>query len=320
MRCAALVLLIALAGCGAAATGPTTDGYPLTVQNCGREVSFEQPPERVLAIGGEAATMIHAAGAADRISTFGPVDGEPLGAAEADLADIPRIEVPGSGEVPREAIIAEQPDLVVTFGLNETSPDDLAAAGIATLVVSGRCDEAGAPQQAGEFSPLAAMYADIELYGRILGTSDRAAASVVELRARVDAARDRVATTGPSTAAALFVTGPDSPLGAYGGLSMAGEQLTVLGLDNVFADTPQRYFEPSVESLIARDPDLLLALYQASDNTAAGTRDTVAGRGELAGVSAVQDQLVLAIDFFYSGNGVLAVDGLEQLARQLANG
>lgn len=149
------------------------------------------------------------------------------------------IEVPGSGEVSREAIIAERPDLVVTFGLTGISTDDLAAPGIATLLVSGRCDEAGAPQS-GRFSPLQAMLDDIALYGRISGGERRAQAAITALRERIEAVRESAGGSGNATGAALFVTDAETPIGAYGDLSMVDEQLEVLGLRNVFGDSGAR--------------------------------------------------------------------------------
>ncbi|QSB14416.1 ABC transporter substrate-binding protein [Natronosporangium hydrolyticum] len=319
---AALLATVVLAAGAACGTEPDPDPggageYPMTVTNCGRDVVIEQPPERILALGGEAAAMLWAAGGVDRISTFGPVDGEPLGAAADDLADLPTIDVPGSGEISRESIIGEQPDLVVTFGLNATSPEELADAGIPSLIISGRCDDAGAGQDAADYSALAAVYDDITTYGQLLGTEEQAQTAIEELQARVDAVAAQVEGDSARPGAALFVSGADSALGAYGGLSMVHEQLGILGFQNVFGDTAQRYFEPSVEALIDAQPEVIIALYQASDNSAETAEAALADRGELEDIPAVADDRVLAIDFFYTGNSIIAVDGLEQLAEQL---
>lgn len=325
-RLGAVVTAVVLSGtvaCGASPPGDSgpggpgeAAGYPMTVENCGRQVTIEAPPQRIFALGGEPGTMLWAAGGAQRISTMAPIEGEPLGAATADLSQRPQLVIPGSaeGDLSREAIIAAQPDLVVAFDLNLTTPEDLAAAGIPTLLISARCDE----------SPLRgfdAVFADIELYGRVLGTPDRAAAAIADLRGQVDAARQRAleATAGRS-AAALFVNGgPDTALGAYGARSMVHQQLEILGLRDVFTGTDQRYFEPSTESLIAARPDVIIALHQASDQLdEPAARDAVLARPELATLPAVETGTVLGLDYFYAGDGILAVEGLQRLADQLA--
>lgn len=314
----AATAVFAATACGGEPGTDTASGdFPMSVSNCGREVVIEQPPQRIMAIGGEAASAVWAAGGTDRISTFGALDGEPLGAAADDLAKIRTIKVPGSGEITREAIIAEQPDLVVTFGLNTTSPEELTTVGIPTLIVSGRCDTGGAAENAAGYSAMQAMYDDITTYGRLLGTQEQAAAAVADLQKRVQAVAEQTQRGEPRPAAALFVSGSGNSLGAYGSLSMVHEQLELLGLRNIFRDTRQRYFEPNVDTLINAQPEVIIALYQASDNTAESTHAALANRAELAAVPAVAEGRVLAIDFFYSGNGILAVDGLTRLADQL---
>lgn len=317
MIAAAVVALAALAACGS----PTTEepataaapGYPMTVSNCGRQVTLERPPERIFALGGEAATAVWAAGGAERISTVAPIQGEPLGAATADLSRRPQMVLPGSGDVTREAIIGAQPDLVVAFSLNATTPEDLQAAGIPTLLLSGRCE--GSPVWGFD-----AMFADIETYGRVLGTSDRAAATVADLRGQIEAARQRAlpAAAGRNTAALFVSGGPGTPLGAYGKRSTVAQQLEILGLRNAYGTTDDRYFEPTTESLINARPDAVVSLYQASDLDEAGARDAITARPELAALPAVANGAVLPLDFFYAGDGILAVEGLQRLADQLA--
>ena len=315
----ATVALTGLAACGAGSdTAPAAaGGDPVTVQNCGRQVTIEAPPQRVLVIGGEAGTLVAAAGGTDRISAFAPLVGEPLGDAQAELSARPQLPIGSSDDLSREFIIGQTPDLVVTFGLEGTTPEDLESVGIPTLIVAGYCGGFGAGQSERTGSALEDVATDVEMIGQVLGTSDVAEAAADELRERTEAVR---AQAGPSgrNAAALFVAGPDSALGAYGNLGMVHEQLEIVGLGNVFGEEPERYFEPSIEALIGTAPDVVLALYEPGDTTEDDARASVLARPEIAQLPAVVNQDVLVLDFFHSGHGTLAVDGLEQLAEQLA--
>ncbi|WP_306368939.1 ABC transporter substrate-binding protein [Nocardiopsis sp. CC223A] len=314
--------IIAVTACGGGggggdetAAGAGSEGFPLTVQNCGREVTIEAPPENLYVIGGEAGTLVHAAGGTDRIGTFSPLIGEPLGDAEGPLGEAEQAPIQSSDDISREVIIGAGPDLVVTYGLNEFGPEDLADAGIPTLIISGYCGGFGAGQSDVE-DPLEGVYDDITTLGEVLGTEETAEQAVTDLRGRVDAVRQQAEQSPPpgGTAAALFVAGPDSGLGAYGRRGMIHQQMEYAGLSNVFEDTDERYFEPNTEALIDAAPERLIALYEPGDTSEQEVRDTLTGRSELGSVPAIEAGEVMVLDFYYSGHGTLAVDGLEQLA------
>ncbi len=324
MRAAVPVVLLATTlattacGAGGQDTAGATEGFPLTVENCGREVTFEQRPERLYVIGGEAGTLVHAAGGTDRISTFSPLVGEPLGDAAGPLGEREQAPIKTSTDISREAIIGASPDLVVTFGLNDFSPEDLESSGIPTLVISGYCGGFGAGQSDVE-EPIQGIYDDVETLGRILGTEDHAERSVTDLRERVAEVREEAEQTPPpsGSTAAVFFPGPDGALGAYGKRSMVHEQMSHLGLSNVFTDTDERYFDVSTESLIEAAPQRLIALYEPGDTDEEAVRTSLTGRPELGEIPAISTGEVLVLEFFYSGHGTLAVDGLEQLSAQI---
>ncbi|MGH3565560.1 MAG: hypothetical protein ACRDRH_05920 [Pseudonocardia sp.] len=141
----------------------------MTVQNCGHDVTFDSRPEQVLPIDAGAPTLVAAAGGADQAA----LQGVPQLTTNTDIPSI-------------EEIIAQQADLVVSNGAEDAAA--LAAVGIKQLVTSGRCRGAdGKVSASGTFDE---VFADIELYGRILGTQDAATATVADLRRRVTAGRN----------------------------------------------------------------------------------------------------------------------------------
>lgn len=311
---------LALGACGGdddsdSAGSTATGDFPMTVENCGREITFEEPPERVLAMGGEGATLLFAAGAADRISAFAEVEAEPLGAAEPAVADVPE-KLGDATELSREVIIGAQPDVVITFSLNQIPPEDLASAGIETLFVSGYCEEEGFPLD-GDPSAFELLYSDIELYGQLFGTEDTAAGAVSDLRERVAAVEEQSQGAPESSAAALFVP-EEGALSGYGNQSMVHEQMGILGLRNVFGDEDGRNLELNVEEIVDRDPEEVIALFQADQSTAESTREELRSREAIADVEAVRNGDILPLDFFFTGHGTLAVEGLERLSEQLA--
>ncbi|MFI5717904.1 ABC transporter substrate-binding protein [Nocardia sp. NPDC051750] len=305
----ALLTAALLTGCGG--PGPTvagtSEGFPMTISSCGRDVTFPAPPQRVVTVGSVAGPLIAAAGAADRITTrtfeTAPFPGR-YGAA------LQGIEVTApTGELAREEIIARTPDLVVSFEGAAVTPDDLAQVNIPLLVSRGYCRDAS-----GGFDDI---FADIELYGRLFGTSAAANAEVATLKQQVAAVTDRHRDDRAArSAAALIISRDGAKLSAYGSTSTVATQMRILGLDNVFGEVAKRSFDANTETLIQRDPEVIILLTQGSQ-TPESARAALRARPELAGLRAIRANRVIAVPFGYTGPGPVAVEGLEVLDREL---
>lgn len=320
---AAVAGLLGAAACGGGDAGgqeaATGGDFPVTVENCGREVTVDRRPEHVYVIGGEAGTLVHAAGGANQVGTYSPLVGEPLGETEKAFVNAESTPIGSSKDISREVIIGAAPDLVVTYGLNEFAPEDLESAGIAVMIVSGYCGGFG-PGLSEVEDPIGTIYKDIENLGRLLGTREEASRSVTALRDRVDAVREKAKQSPPpsGSTAAVFVPSPDGALGAYGNNSMIHQQITYLGLSNVFADTDERLFDVNNEALIEAAPERLIALHEPGDIDEQAVRQSLASRQEIAGLPAIVNGDVMVLNFFYSAHGTLAVEGLERLAEELS--
>ncbi|MEU4386322.1 ABC transporter substrate-binding protein [Promicromonospora sp. NPDC023805] len=325
------VLLVVATGCGAPANTDGDSGdpaaAPVSVDSCGREVVFDSSPERVLAVGSEAPSLLVAAGAGDRLTHYAGSLEVPFDAETKAALDGAERVTEDSHDVSFEMIVSAGVDTVI--GTDITSGvdiDSLAArldeAGVQLVTVSGYC--AGiVGRSTGGASGFDLIYRDVETYGRLFGTEDVAAAAVQGMRDRVEAATALAGERSGESAVPLYVA-PGGPLGSYGGESLVSEQLTVLGLENVFADVPKRYFEPSTEELVGSEPDLVFAMYLPTGSSTLETDEAVVeelrGRPELAGLEAVDDDAaLLPLNYYYTSPGPLAVDGLELLAERLAD-
>ncbi|WP_109529601.1 MULTISPECIES: ABC transporter substrate-binding protein [Nocardia] len=307
----ALATLVGLTACGGS-TPPTSEatpggGFPLTISSCGRDVTFDRAPQRVVTVGSIAAPMIAAAGAADRVvsRTF---ETAPFPGAYADRLAHAEYVAP-TAELAREEIINRTPDVVVSFEGAAVTPDDLAAARIPLIVTRGYCQDA-----AGTFED---VFADIELYGTLFGTERAAADEVAALRARVASVTAKYPPEQRKRpAAALILSRDGSTLNAYGGTSTVDTQMDILGLTNIFGDVAKRSFGANTETLIQRDPEIVILLTQG-DQTPESARAALRARPELAAIDAIRADRVIAVPFGYTGPGPVAVEGLETLAGKL---
>ncbi|MFF2555114.1 ABC transporter substrate-binding protein [Nocardia sp. NPDC058058] len=306
----AVTVVIALTSCGALDSvdaTPTDGAFPLTISSCGRDVRFERPPTRVVTVGSVAAPLIAAAGAADRVVTR-TFETAPFPGEYADALQHAEMITP-SADLAREQIIARSPDVVVSFEGAAVKPEDLSTAGIPLLITRGYCKNA-----AGTYED---VFADIELYGKLFGTEKQANDTVAALRARVAAVSDKHRPGAPTRpAAALILSRDGSTLSAYGSTSTVHTQMGILGLDNIFGDVAKRNFEANTETLIARNPDVLIVLTQG-DQTPDSVRQALRNRPELSSLTAIRDDHLIAVPFGYTGPGPVAVQGLEVLSTKL---
>ncbi|MFP4634522.1 MAG: ABC transporter substrate-binding protein [Nitriliruptoraceae bacterium] len=315
-----LVTVLALAACGGdgpAATddsaGPGGEGetdFPLTIENCGHELTFEAPPERVLLLHSAPVTSFQALDLLDRVvaragafpDAYLDDEAQETIAAVPSLAD--EIDADGHFEISQEAVIAEEPDLVMGDA-DGVSREGLADAGIQQLIVPSQCPGAD------ETPDYDDVYALNDTYGQIFDRPDAARAYNDELRGRVEDVAEQVRDE-ERTAATLYPTVGGGAGWAYGTISMAHPQLEAAGFTNVFDDVDERVFEVTHEELIARDPDVLVLLH--IDGEPGPVENTIRSLPGAEDMTAVANNDILVQLFnFTEPPTPLTVDGLEHI-------
>lgn len=293
------------------ASGATS--YPLTVADCGTDVTFDAAPERVMTIGTDAIALLDAAGAGDRVVAR---SGE-FGADLPDgLTDPPTDAVVVDPSDPTtEQIIGADVDVVVGYGFFNADPATLAQAGVRLLTVSAECGhDVGGGAQGVTFDT---VLGDVERFGAVFDTAATAATAVDGLRERVEAATadDAGATR---TAAAVYYFSSSAPLSAYGGAGILQSVLGASGLDNVYGDEPTPYLEVSVESLLAADPDVVVLVHGLHGDTFEEARARFLAEPGVADLQAVAADRVVGMVANQSTGSPAAVDGLEHLQASVA--
>lgn len=299
------------------ATAPTDTGvdadFPVTVTNCAREVTFEQAPERILVLGrAELVSIISELGEMDRI--VGRAGAYPPAyfddATNAAIDRIPSLsedlDEAGHLQISQEAILDLEPDLVLGRP-DGVDPASLEAAGIPLLEQPANC-----PGGIGDIG-FDTIYAEVEIYGDILGVPDRAEQVVAVLRERVTDVEAAAAEVGDGrTAAALYPTVGGGTTYAYGNRSFPHVLLQTAGFDNAFGDTDERVFEVTTEELLDRNPDVLVLLHV--DGEARPVADAVTQLPGASGITAVAEgQLLVQLFNFGEYPSPIVIDGLEQL-------
>jgi iron complex transport system substrate-binding protein len=310
--------MLALVGCGGNTPDQATtiSRGPLTVENCGEQVTINEPPQRVVILGSSPIPLVEAAGVLNRVVAKA---GEFPDALYTDktrsaLNAIPTIgegeNASGGVQIAQEVVIAQQPDLVIGYETETITRSGLAEAGIPLLILPAFCSR---PEQQPANVGLDNVYEQVEFYGRVFGTEKEAAASIANLRDRVAAVEKSSDSSTAGTAATLFLQLGGGTINAYGQRSIAHAQMEKMGFTNVFGDTDKRNFEVTTEELLARDPQALIILHiEGQPEEFVSVLKALPGADRL---TAVKNNNILVMLFGFTDPPTpLSINGLEKIA------
>ncbi|MEU4560148.1 ABC transporter substrate-binding protein [Actinoplanes sp. NPDC023936] len=317
-RTFAVAALLVTAGCGAPEVD-TSNGaaghanFPLTLTNCGAEVTFDKAPERVVLLKSAAVPYLHALGVMDRVTArAGQYPAEYYDAAtRAEIDKIPlltdRTDTSGHLQISKEVVISQQPDLVLGE-VDNLSRDTLAAVDIPLLEEPALCP---GTTTAPTFDDI---YRQMDAYAEVFDRRPQALAAVTTLKERMAKIPKPAAKR---TAAVLYPTVGGGVTYAYGSASMAQPQLEAAGFTNVFGDSRERVFEVTLEELLGRNPDVLILLHSDGDPKAVERAVTgLPGAGQLKAVAS--GNVLPQLFNFTEPASPLAIDGLEKIVQRFS--
>ena len=304
-----------VAGTAGGAGEPTTDAaasaYPLTLDNCGTEVTFERAPERVVAIKSSTLELLLALGLEDRVvgTAFsdGPVPDEYADAAEG--LDVLSDKVPS-----QEATLAAEPDLVFAGWESNLSAEGagdratLGALGVDTYVAPAACKEEGYMPDPLTFDE---VFSEFEEAGAVFDVPDAAADLVAGQRAALEA----IEPNGDGLTALWYSSGDDQP---FVGAGIGAPQMIMeaAGLENVAADVHDTWTSLSWEAVVDADPDVIV-LVDAPWNTADAKIAALESNAATAALPAVRQGRYVVVDFPSTEAGVRNVAAVAAIVEQL---
>ncbi len=313
---ATLTACAAGASAGVATSGSdAADAFPVSIQNCGSELTLERAPQRIVLVNSDALANLEALGAVDRVVavTSQPEEGLYEQATYDRLASSTVLtaekNATGGSVVSQESILGAEPDLVIAPE-NAVDVDALAAAGVPVYTPTAYCLN---PSAEGSLAAtFDRVWGELRDYGAILGEESKAQQAIVD-------AQQPIASPAPSagSAAAVYVSSGGSVISPYGAASMVTPVFEAAGLTNVYADVPDRVFDVNVEDLVARDPETVVVLYSGTD--AESAVEAFRGAPGVGEMTAVRSGRVVALPFSYTDPpSVLSVRGPQELADRLA--
>lgn len=306
-------------GSGDGAAAAEASAYPLTLDNCGTEVTFDQAPERVVTVKSSTLELLVALGLADRVvgSAFsdGPVPDEIIGAVPDDpAAAAADIEVISDKVPSQEATLALEPDLVFAGWESNLTADGagdralLDRLGVGTYVAPAACKSADSMPDPLTFDEVFREFGEA---GAIFDVPDAAA----DLVAAQQAALDAIEPDDRGLTALWYSSGSDTP---YVGAGIGAPQMIMdaAGLENVAADVHDTWTSMGWEAIVAANPDVIV-LVDAPWNTADSKIAQLTQNPATAVLPAVQEGRFLVVDFPATEAGVRNVSAVQSLVDQL---
>jgi iron complex transport system substrate-binding protein len=330
VRQSLMAAAIAVAGFAAAAQAESTT-YPLTLENCGRSVTFEQAPRRAVSVGQSNTEILLSLGLADRMVGTGVWFSPVMKEFEAENAKIPRL---ADNDPSFESVVKTRPDLVTAqyewhVGPNGSvgTRDQFAELGIPTYIAPADCvakdNSGGGDGVRLQMFTMDLVYREILDLAKIFDVNDRGAALVAALKQReATAVALAKGAPGKDITMAFWFSSPKLPGDSYiaGVNGGAGYIMHVLGARDII-DLKDEWPLVSWERVTAANPTVLVIAEMSRRRHAADSAeaklnflnsDPVAKE-----MDAVKQGRIITIDAQAMDPGIRTIDGIEQVAAGL---
>ena len=248
---------------GSAGTTSTPARYPVTIENCGSELTFSQAPTRAVSNDINATEEMLALGLApSMVGTFGvrgdgPV-GQPVPPRQYQAA-FRSVKAVSPDYFTLEPLLGLRPDFMFAgwnYGFEQgtrMTPQGLARFGIKSLALTESCAHV---QHAKSTVSIDNTYTDLTNLGAIFGVPQRAAALVHRMKAQVAGVQQKVGTLKP-VSVFVYDSGSDAPYTSPG-LATPDALISLAGGTNLFHSLKQSWTSVSWEQVTARKPQCIV--------------------------------------------------------------
>ena len=326
------VSILVLAGCSSTATTdaatPTTGNYPLAIDNCGRDVVVDAPPQRAVSLNQSSTEILLSLGLADRMVGTATWTDPVRANLESENAKVPRL---ADNKPSLEVVLDAEPDFVsASFG-GTLGPggvadrDQLEQLGVPSYLsptdCNGKTDDS-VNSDGARTSPLEieTVYQEIRELAAIFDVRDRGERFVRELQDRFAKASGAVDASGVTLA--YWFADTDTPYMA-GCCGSSGIITGSVGAQNIYADTTDEWPQVNWESVLDRDPTALVLADLSRRSIAGDALDSKIGFLEsnpvTSRLTAVEDKRYIVVNGADLNPSIRTIDGVEKVAAALQN-
>ena len=286
----------------------TPEPATVAINNCGVETVYDAVPQRVVATDTSALEVLMALGLQDHvIGYFGgtPDRLQPQHQARAALVE----RLGGSFPYPSlEAVLAPGPDLVFSYGFNESAGltgQNLRDADVHSFSFTEAC-----PDFTGNVT-LEVMFEDVRAVAQIFDVEDRGEELVASWEQQIAEVAAAV-PAGEPVRVFYFDSGEEAPFTALAG-SVMSDIISRAGGRNILSDVSGTWGTVEWEAVVEGDPELIIFVdygFGGPDKN----RTFLESNPALSGMSAVANGQYMSLTFLQSVPGPQNLDGLINVA------
>ncbi|MFN4202201.1 MAG: ABC transporter substrate-binding protein [Tabrizicola sp.] len=285
--------------------------FPVTVQSCNRNVTFDAAPSRAISNDVNLTEMMLVLGLSDRMVGYTGISGWKTLDEEmrAGVAELPEL----SAKYPtREVLAGAEPDFFFAgwnYGMKvggEVTPETLEPLGIKTYELTESCIHIGPKAK----SSMQDMYADILNLGAIFGVEDRAQALVAGWQARLAEVTAGVDRTTPLRVF-VYDSGEETPFTA-GAYAIPTALIEAAGGVNIMDDLEKSWATVAWEPVVERNPEVIV-IVNTGDVTADQKIAFLEGNPAFANIDAVKDDRYVVLEYVEATPGPRNIRAVEKL-------
>ncbi|MDP2121197.1 MAG: ABC transporter substrate-binding protein [Hoeflea sp.] len=262
----AAVLLASFVPAGFAAQAAETV-YPLTLENCGRQVTLQAAPSRTVAIGQSSTEILYLLGLADKVAGTARWVGPVLKGYEEVNAGVHRL---ADNDPSFESVLALKPDMIAVQFQGQVGPEGAVATpeqfeelGIAVYTSPSDCvgkenANAGDGVRHQVFT-MDLVHREIRDLALIYNVQDKGEEVVADLKQREEAARATIASAeGKLSAVFWFSSAADADPYVAGKNGASAYIMSALGIENIIT-TEEEWPTVGWETIAKAAPTLIVA-------------------------------------------------------------
>jgi len=290
--------------------------FPVSVDSCGRTVTFNSAPQRAVIHDQNMSQMAFALGINSQIAGLTGITGWYKSSAEFDLdrGDIPEL----APKYPTtENILSVDSDLFFAgwnYGMRtdgELTPQSLGKFGIPVLELTESCVHL---TKSGPDASMDLLYEDVLRLGAVFGIKEKAVALVDGWKSRLQQVTSRIEGK-PAVKVFLYDSGEDK-IFTSGRFGMPTALIRAAGGINVMDNIDTSWGKVGIEAVMDAEPDFLILVdYQKGGWESSWT--FIKNHPVLSTLDAVKNERFLPLEYGEITPGPLNIRAIEKLAKKM---
>lgn len=305
--------------------------YPLTIDSCGRDITFKKAPASAVSIGQSSTEILYLLGLSDKVVGTAVWLGPVLRGYEDANAKVARL---ADNDPSFESVVAKKPDMVTVQFQWHVGPEGIVAKpeqfeelGIPVYTSPADCvgkdNSGGGDGMRHKVFTMDLIYQEVRDLAKIFNVQDRGEEVVADLKAREEAARTILASADGNLSAVFWFSSAELDIDPYvaGRHGAPGYIMSALGIRNVI-ESDEEWPTVGWETIAKSNPTMIVAgkmgrrRFPADD--IAVKREFLKADPVASLMPAVKDGRVFEMDAQAMNPTIRTIEGIEALAEAVA--